>query len=90
MEPIKPMAAVQPWWPAELGQPASSGARNDMRYAFFPDKRRLQIEQDGTLSTYDTADHRIGGVSKAQSDRNHLAFTSRHGTVDLASLSRID
>src|ERR1700722_15061370 len=33
------------WWPAELGNPASAGAQNDLRYAFFSDPRRLAIQQ---------------------------------------------
>ena len=89
MAPMTPMAEMQQWWPAALGQPSSSGAQNDARYAFFPDKRRLLIEQDGALSTYDTGDHQIGGVSQAQSDRRHLAFTSQNGTVDLDSLTKL-
>ena len=35
------------WWPAELGSPASTGAQNDLRYAFFQGPRRLAIQQDG-------------------------------------------
>ena len=31
------------WWPEALGTPASTGAQNDMRYAFFPQSRRLAI-----------------------------------------------
>jgi hypothetical protein len=27
--------SANPWWPAELGNPASTGAQNDLRYAFF-------------------------------------------------------
>ncbi len=35
MEPMKPMAKSEAWWPADLGDPSSSGSQNDMRYAFF-------------------------------------------------------
>jgi hypothetical protein len=68
VEPMKPMEPMKPpsedkWWPPDLGQPSTSGSQNDMRYAFFPEKRRLLIEQDGKLATYDSADHRISGVS---------------------------
>ena len=41
MKPMKPMAPMEKWWPADLGDPSTSGAQNDMRYAFFPDERRL-------------------------------------------------
>ncbi len=37
------------WWPGELGQPSSSGAQNDMRYAFFPAARRIAIQQGSTV-----------------------------------------
>ncbi len=33
------------WWPADLGDPASTGAQNDLRYAYFPSRRRLAIQQ---------------------------------------------
>ncbi len=66
MTPMKPMAPMETWWPDELGQPATSGAQNSARYAFFPEKRRLLIEQGGKLTTYDSGDHRISGVSQQQ------------------------
>jgi hypothetical protein len=90
MEPMKPMSFGAPWWPADLGQPSTSGAQNDHRYAFFPDKQRLLIEQNGKLSTYDTGDHRIGGVSQQASTGSSLAFTSQHGPVKLDDLKRVD
>ena len=34
-------------WPAELGSPSSSGAQNDMSYAYFPATRRLAIRVGG-------------------------------------------
>jgi len=37
--------SARQWWPAGLGSPASSGAQNDLRYAFFPGPRRLAIQQ---------------------------------------------
>jgi hypothetical protein len=40
---------------ARRSRPAgTSGAQNGIRYAFFPEKRRLLIEQGGKLTTYDT------------------------------------
>ena len=99
MEPMKPMAPMKPmepmsfgeaWWPADLGHPATSGAQNDQRYAFFPDKRRLLVELNGKLSTYDTGDHQIGGVSQQASTGRSLTFTSQHGPVALGELKQID
>jgi hypothetical protein len=89
MEPMKPMSGGDAWWPADLGRPSTSGSQNAMRYAFFPDKRRLLIEQDGKLTTYDSGDHRITGVSQQQSHAQDLAFTSQTGTVDLGQLTQI-
>lgn len=89
MEPMKPMAAVKPWWPQDLGEPASSGAQNEVRYAFFPDKRRLLVEQNGALKTFDSGDHDIRGVSQVSGDGKSVTFTGPTGTINLADLQRI-
>ena len=89
MEPIKPMSSGQKWWPDALGQPSSSGAQNDMRYAFFPDKQRLLVETNGKLATYDSGTHRISGVSQQQSHDQHIVFTSQDGPVDLDNLKQV-
>jgi hypothetical protein len=46
------------WWPAGLGRPAAVGAQNNLRYAIFPETRRLVIDDQGTVSVYDTGSHR--------------------------------
>jgi hypothetical protein len=89
MEPMKPMSGGEKWWPDDLGQPAASGSQNAMRYAFFPDKQRLLIEKDGKLTTYDSGDHRIGGVSQQGSSGTSLTFTSQNGSVDLSELKQV-
>lgn len=98
MEPMKPMAPMQPmapmtggpaWWPEALGQPSTSGSQNGLRYAFFGERRRLLVERKGTLTTYDTGDHRIGGVSQQDSGTQSVAFTSQNGTVDLSELRQV-
>jgi len=73
-------------WPAELGQPGSQGAQNDMRYAYFPNMRRLAISVGGRMTVYDTGDHQIGGFGQAQSGDQSLTFTSQHGMVRVADL----
>ncbi|MBS0644682.1 MAG: SHOCT domain-containing protein [Proteobacteria bacterium] len=78
------------WWPAELGHPASTGAQNAMRYACFPERRRLALEVSGQLSVYDTGDHRITGFAQQQRADQSLTFTSQHGTVRLDSLARVE
>lgn len=74
------------WWPDGLGQPASSGSQNDVRYAFFPGSRRLAIETGGRVTLYDTGDHQIGGVSQQQGSSHSLSFTSQYGPVRLEEL----
>lgn len=78
-----------PDWPAGLGAPSSSGAQNDMRYAVFPDARRLAVWQGGRMTLYDTGDHRISGVSQQQGGGQTLQFASQHGPVPLDSLTRV-
>ena len=61
-----------------------------MRYAFFPDSRRLVIEEGGLRAVYDTGDHYIQGVSQSQSSTTTLVFRSQHGPVDVQKLKRVD
>jgi hypothetical protein len=81
-----PAGTLSHWWPADLGTPASTGAQNDVRYAYFAHARRLAIEMNGRVTVYDTLDHRIGGFSQQQSRGGSLSFHSQHGLVDVASL----
>ena len=77
------------WWPEGLGVPASAGSQNEMRYAYFPQTRRLAIQSGGRTAVYDTGDHQIGGVAQQQSGSGSLAFTSQHGPVRLESLREV-
>ncbi len=77
------------WWPDSLGTPSSSGAQNDMRYACFPDERRLAVMRDGKVHVYDTGNHRITGFSQQQSTGQRLSFSTRDGTVRLEDLKEI-
>jgi hypothetical protein len=78
------------WWPDDLGHAASSGAQNKMRYAWFPETRRLAIDAgDSRVRVYDTGDHRIGGFSQQQSGDQSLRFTSQHGLVNLSELREV-
>jgi hypothetical protein len=77
------------WWPSPLGMPASTGAQNNMRYACFPDRRRLALDVNGQIAVYDTGDHRITGFSQQQSGDQSLTFTSQYGVVRLDSLPQI-
>jgi hypothetical protein len=73
-------------WPAELGIPASTGAQNNMRYAYFPSLRRLAIQHGGMVRVYDSGDHDILGFSQQQSGDQSLTFTSQFGVVRVADL----
>src|SRR5215208_823281 len=66
------------WWPAELGQPSSTGSQNNLRYAFFPVAHRLAVEKGGHVTVYDTGDHLISGVSQQQGADQSLPFPSQH------------
>ena len=96
MEPMKPMKPMAPpasdWWPKGLRDPASSGAQDGLRYAFFPKQRRLAIEQIGQVTQYDTGEHHISGVSQQQpaGSSGVPRFTSQHGEVALGSLRQVD
>ena len=74
------------WWPDGLGRPSASGSQNGMRYACFPDTRRVAIEQAGKVTVYDSGDHRISGVSQSQSGTQDLRFSSQIGTVRASDL----
>jgi hypothetical protein len=75
------------WWPAGLGAPASTGSQNGMRYAYFPEHRRLAVESGSGVALYDTGTHRITGVSQANGS---LGFTGPAGAVALDRLRRIE
>lgn len=84
--PETPGLASGQWWPAELGFPNGTGAQNQVRYAYFNQKRRLAVELNGHLTVYDTLDHQISGVSQQQGRGGSLTLTSQHGTVSVSTL----
>lgn len=82
-------ASTGSWWPADLGEPSSVGAQNDLRYAWFPGTRRLAILHGGRCTVYDTGDHQIGGFSQQQGGDQSLTFTSQFGLVRVADLPHV-
>ena len=78
------------WWPEELGRPSATGAQGGMRYACFPDARRVVVEQAGSVTVYDSGDHRISGVSQSQDGARggaqDLSFSSQKGTIRASDL----
>ncbi|SFG29777.1 SHOCT domain-containing protein [Methylobacterium gossipiicola] len=78
------------WWPGDLGRPATSGAQNGVRYAYFPETGRLAVETDGRVALYATEGYAITGVSQQQGGSSSLRFSGPGGYVDLADLRRLD
>ncbi|ATB40020.1 hypothetical protein CYFUS_005468 [Cystobacter fuscus] len=87
MEPLlAPATSGASWWPAEFGEPTSSGAQGTLRYAYFPDHRRLVIQRSGQVTIHDTGEHRISGVSQQQGAGQSLTLTSQYGPIRLSEL----
>ena len=76
------------WWPEELGHPSATGVQNSVRYAYFPERRRLAIDHGGRVEVYDTTGHTIQGFSQQQGGDASFTFTTQRGTVRLESLPR--
>ena len=74
------------WWPDGLGIPSSTGAQNQVCYAYFAEARRLAIEVNGRITVYDTLDHHISGFAQQQSGGDSLSFSSQHDLIDVAQL----
>ena len=72
--------------PLGLQFPNSTGAQNNVRYAYFATIRRLAIEANGHVTLYDTLDHQIGGFFQQQSVGGSITFTSQYGLVDVSTL----
>ena len=78
------------WWPPEFGTPSAAGSQNAMRYAFFPATQRLVVDDNGTVSIYDTGDCYLTGVSQQQSSTQTLSFSSTDGkSVPLSKFKRL-
>ena len=60
-----------------------------MRYAFFPQARRLAIQHGGAVRVYDTGDNNFSGFSQQQGGDQSLTFTSQYGVVRVADLPMV-
>lgn len=78
------------WWPAGLGAPAATGGQNDMRYACFPERRRLAVERGGRVTVYDTGDHRLTGFAQQQGSTITLTFSGPDGAIPLDQLRPVE
>jgi hypothetical protein len=77
------------WWPSDLGNPSATGAQNSIRYAYFPQERRLAIDAGGSIAIYDTLDHYIQGFGQQQSGDASITFSSQYGLVRVNDLPRV-
>ncbi len=84
-----PLTGAGAWWPSDLGQPAATGSQNQMRYAYFPDRRRLAVDVAGTVAVYDTLHHQIGGFGQQQGSGASITLTSETGVITLESLPKV-
>ena len=78
------------WFPVEFGLPSAVGSQNSLRYAVFPEKHRLVIDDGGSIETYDTGAHNIYGIAQAQSTDQTLTFTSQDGLVRVSDLPKVE
>jgi len=73
------MPAGESWWPASFGHPAASGEQHGIRYAYFPQRDQLLVQQGARLTTYDTTGQRITGFAQEQSTTSQICFTTERG-----------
>jgi hypothetical protein len=91
MKPMEPMKPATPWWPDDLGQPDTSGAQNDLRYAYFASRHRLAVSRGGKATVYDTGEYEVRGVQQQQgSEGADLTFSSQNGEVPLSRLKLVN
>ena len=59
-----------------------------MRYAYFPQKRRLAVEWHGVLTIYDTAEYQFRGMLQAHTaEAVGISILTQRGRVRLADLA---
>ena len=81
-----PPPAGESWWPADFGQPAATGDQHGIRYAYFPDRDRLLVQQGARVTSYDTTGQRITGFAQQQSTDTHICFTTERGPLRLEDM----
>jgi hypothetical protein len=74
-------------WPSELGIASTSGSSPEMRYAYFPQNRRLAVEWRGVVTIYDTAEYQFRGMLQAHSAETvGMSILTQRGRVRLVDL----
>jgi hypothetical protein len=86
--PASQWPASARWWPAQLGEPSSTGTRASSRYAYFAQIRRLAVDSGGRVEVYDTTGFNIEGLGPQGADGEALTFASNRGPVRLDAFPR--
>jgi hypothetical protein len=61
-----------------------------MRYAYFPQNRRLAVESQGILTVYDTAEYQFRGMLQAHSaEAVGISILTQRGRVRLSDLTTV-
>ena len=77
-------------WPAELGLASTSGTSAEMRYAYFPQNRRLAVESQGVMTIYDTAEYQFRSMLQAHSaEAVGVSILTQRGRVRLSELATV-
>jgi hypothetical protein len=77
-------------WPSELGVASTSGGSAEMRYAYFPQNRRLAVELCGVVTIYDTAEYQFRGMLQAHSAETvGTSILTQRGRVRLSDLATV-
>jgi YD repeat-containing protein len=77
-------------WPSELGIASTSGTSAEMRYAYFPQHRRLAVEMRGVVTIYDTAEYQFRGMLQAHSAESvGTSILTQRGRVRLTDLATV-
>ena len=88
---VRPLRPLQPvsnsTWPSELGIASTSGTSAEMRYAYFPQNRRLAVEWRGVITIYDTAEYQFRGMLEGHPAENvGISILTQRGRVRLTDL----
>jgi hypothetical protein len=69
-----------------MGEAASSGSSEGLRYAYFAQAGRLLIDRQDQLTLYDMGNDHFRGVLLADGVEGALSFMSQRGRVTVGSL----
>ena len=69
---------------------STSGSSAEMRYAYFPQNRRLAVEWRGVVTIYDTAEYQFRGMLQAHpAESVGMSILTQRGRVRLTDLASV-